>query len=217
MHINSSRGWTLIEMLVILIILGILSAIAGPEIFKALRSENQVKTAAKNLIVDLKFAENEAIRSGGGDMTAGGVLASRSVFAIFSTSVNTYGVTAYTDANGNNTREAAPLDAITNLMTSKELANKVTFGTISAVNSIACTTTAGTPAASVSFAVDALTPCDGNPCVEFNANGFPKFTGTTSSGQIYLTNGSDAYAISMNAAGLMTLCKWDGTKWQITH
>ena len=217
----SVQGYTLIEIFIVIAIISVLAVVAGPEILKALRSENQVKNAAMNLMTDLKFGENEAIRIGGGDVadpagTGAFTMTKNSVFAVFSTATNTYRIAGYEDTNGNNQRDSN--DTITSVIGSKPLDNNVVFGTLSSVNKTACwNATNSAPAAFISFPADANPPCDGGLCLEFDSGGFPKFTGSTTSGVIYLTNKKDAFAVSINAAGLLTLCKWDGQQWQITH
>lgn len=208
-----SAGVTLIELMVVIGIAAILTAIAGPQIYKTLQSESRVKSAARELIADLKTAQNEAVRRGGGDMSAG-ILVRRSVFVVFDAvaSAKTYSISAYEDTNGSGVRDAG--DTITTIMPSKPPSNSVRFGTLASVNWTACTNSDNNaPASSVSFQVQNLVPCGGKPCVELNANGFPIAPAT--GGTLYVTNDIDAYAVNMNSAGLLTLCKWSGTKWAI--
>ena len=206
-----SAGMTLVEMLVVIAIMAILAAIAGPEIYKALQSESRVKSAARELIADLKTAQNEAVRRGGGEMSADGVLVRRSVFVVFDAAANTYLVSAYADENGNGVRDGGE---DTTIMQPKTPSNSVRFGTLASVNKTACTNSENNaPASSVTFDVQAAVPCGGKRCVELNANGFPGAPG----GTLYLSNTTDAYAVNFNSAGFATLCKWSGSAWAIVR
>jgi len=219
MHRNMNRsGVTLIELLTVITIAGILVAIAFPTIFKTLQSDTTVKSAAKTVIADLKAAQNEAVSRGGGQMDAAtGVLVEKSVFVVFPAGTNTYRVWAYTDTDGDGVREDAPTDTVTSITAVTSLTSSVRFGASAAVTKRACTNGAGAPQASgFSFITQALPPCSGDACLEMDGNGF--LTGATSD-VIYLTNDRDNYAVSINAAGNFTLCKWPqgATAWQIVR
>lgn len=208
-------GVTLIELLTVITIAGILVAIAFPTIFKTLQSDTTVKSAAKTVIADLKAAQNEAVSRGGGQMDAAtGVLVEKSVFVVFPANTNTYTVWAYTDANGDGVRDDGEEASITPATT---LPSSVRFGASAIVTTSGCTNSSALNAATatVSFNTQNSTPCKtNNRCVELNGNGFPNFNGT-----IYLTNDRDNYAVSINAAGNFTLCKWPqgATAWQIVR
>lgn len=60
---NSTMGFTLIEMLIVLTIAGILAAIAAPSLNTFLHS-NRLATAANDFIADLNLARSEALKRG---------------------------------------------------------------------------------------------------------------------------------------------------------
>jgi type II secretion system protein H len=58
-HHRSSRGFTLIEILMVVVILGIASAVVAPQLGS--RSDIKVRAAARLLVADLMYAQNNAI------------------------------------------------------------------------------------------------------------------------------------------------------------
>ena len=77
---RSQRGFTITELIVVITILGILAAIAGPSMVKLLTSQ-KVRSASYNAFADISYARSEAIarghnitvqsNSGGIDWTSG--------------------------------------------------------------------------------------------------------------------------------------------------
>ncbi len=207
-------GFTLVELLVVIGIASIIIAIAFPVVFKTLRSGNTVQQAAKQLEADLKTAQNASIRAGGGDMS-NGVLVRNSVFVVFN-SANSYQTYTYEDLNGNGVRDPGEATQVGNTMV---LPDSVIFGTATGVNVTknACWNNNTSGAA---FGNNGGQPggngvppnCGGAwPCVEIDSNGFPLPDNGNSSlvgGTVYLTNNIDTFAVNMNAAGLITVCKW---------
>ncbi len=60
---NKQKGFTIIELMIVLLIMAILIALASPSFTKMIR-DNRVQTTANGLIVALSTARNEAIRRG---------------------------------------------------------------------------------------------------------------------------------------------------------
>ena len=228
-----NHGATLIELIVTVAIIGVIGLLAFPTFLSMISSENRVKAAAKQLVADLKFAQNEAAAQGGGSI-ADGALVRRKVFVVFDTSTNTYQVFRHEDRNGDNIRtpnEVAPSAGWTTAKTMQD--RKVVFGgryeddsgnaaTIDkkAFMSGGKACGNGGEAEMTSFVslgtqtAPAAPPCSGKPCLALNSMGFP-IEGSVSGGTFYLSNGMDAFAVNINAAGLIMMCKWDKgtTQW----
>ena len=200
------------EMMVVLAIISILTAIAGPEILKRLHSDSKVRSAAKEVVADFRTAQNESLRRGGGEMSAGGELIRKSVFIVFP-DANSYEVWAYEDLNNDNEKT---INEATRIL-SKSIPDGSTFGTLASVTATACGNGTGAPTAMTSFHdTDDDPPCNGRQCLEINANGFPT---DAIGGTMYITDihKEYAYAVNINAAGLLTLCKWGNGTWVIAR
>jgi len=218
MHLNgNSRGFSLIEVLTVIIIMSVLAAIAGPTVLNAIQSDTTVKSAAKMLIADLKSAQNEAERRGSGEMSADGVLVGKSAFVVFPGNTNTYEVYSYTDLDGNNIRvdgEAVSIGP------ARALPRNVRFGASSIVKKRACKGTANeAPQVSgKSFLTHKEPPCNGEQCLELNGHGFPSGSNSIG-GTIYLTNEIDNYAVHVNPVGNFMLCRWPkgANSWEIVR
>lgn len=220
-----SRGMTLVELLTVIFILATLFAIVGPEVYKAIQADTIIQAAAKTLIADLKTAQNEAVRSGSGEMSTGGVLIRKSVFVAFTPGLSSYQVYSFADLDGNNKREnGGANDEVKSVYAAKTLPIAVKFGSSAAVTTTACKNDTGAPPANGMLFADFATsiPCDGGKqCIEFDGNGFPVGSSPTGGWNIYLTNNNtdnkNTYAVNINPAGNFTICKWPkgATSWTI--
>ncbi|MBI5846958.1 MAG: prepilin-type N-terminal cleavage/methylation domain-containing protein [Nitrospirae bacterium] len=228
---QNRHGVTLVELIVVVAIIGILALLAFPAFLSMISSENKVKAAARQLVDDLKFAQNEAAAQGSGSIV-NGTLRRRKVFVVFNTTANTYQVFRYEDTNGNNVRTAAEVTNPAGWAAAKAMQNRVVFGgayeddsgNAATINKkafisggAACGNGNGAPASFVSLGTQTRAsdpPCSNMPCLALNSNGFP-IDGTVAGGTFYLSNGKDAFAVNINSAGLTRMCKWDkgATQW----
>ena len=62
---NKSRGFTLLELLVVIAIIAILAALAVPS-FKSLIQSNSMSGTVNAFLADMRYARSESIRRGGG-------------------------------------------------------------------------------------------------------------------------------------------------------
>jgi type IV fimbrial biogenesis protein FimT len=62
---QNSRGFTLIELMVVVVILAILMTLAAPSFVRTIQSSTMSSTV-NTFLADLRFARSEAIRRGGG-------------------------------------------------------------------------------------------------------------------------------------------------------
>ncbi len=204
-----SSGVTLVELLVVVAIIGILAIALGSTIFRGYTSESSVRSAARELVADLQLVQNDAAAWGGGTIV-NGVLIRRSVYIVFNTATNSYSVWRYQDTNGNNVRDAGEAIPAPTIPAAKILPNNVAFGltykktdgSTATVDKGACTN-GSAPGSPVSFGVQVNTPCNNNNCFEMSSKGFPPF-----SGSLYLSNDDAAFAVNINAAGLLRICRW---------
>lgn len=62
---NKSRGFTMIELMVVIAIVAILTTLAAPS-FKNLIQSNSMAGAVNTFLADMRYARSEALRRGGG-------------------------------------------------------------------------------------------------------------------------------------------------------
>lgn len=65
MKINAFKGFTLIELMVVLAIVALLSTLAAPSLNQMIQS-NTISSAVNSLLADMRFARSEGMRRGGG-------------------------------------------------------------------------------------------------------------------------------------------------------
>ncbi|MBI5076064.1 MAG: prepilin-type N-terminal cleavage/methylation domain-containing protein [Nitrospirae bacterium] len=227
MIVQNKHGITLVELMVVVAIIAILAMLAIPEFLSLMSSETKVKAAAKQLMDDLKLAQNEAAAQGAGSIV-NGVLRRRKVFVVFNTATNAYQIFRYEDTDGNNVRIAAEATNPAGWAAAKILPNRVTFSrtyqdnnrNTATVNKGACGNGV-VPAGFVDLGNQTppnTPPCNNMPCLALNSMGFP-IDGTAGGGSFYLSNGKDAFAVAINSAGLIRMCQWDkgATQWVDSH
>ncbi|MBI5076069.1 MAG: type II secretion system protein [Nitrospirae bacterium] len=222
-------GLTLIEILVVFSIIALLVAVLGGTLFEGVTSETRISAAAREVMADLHFAQRDAASQGGSviirddDVPAPpsesvGRIRRRWEYVVFDTTNNLYSIWRYQDTDGDNIKEPDEVSPAPGFPPTKTLLHNVGFGltyktsdgATATVGKSACGNGAGIPSSPVSFGTMAAPPCYGKKCMKMTSDGVPSFTGT-----LYLSNNTEAYAVNINAAGLVRLCKWseDYLKW----
>lgn len=210
---RNRTGFTLIEMLVAVAIFAIIAAMASPMLTGWLR-KSRLSADAGNLYDDLKWAQTQAIKTGSTDIVAdenddkiGRIVKQRVYFAV-KASDNTYRVVRWQDENGDNIRDASEFT----LLRQGQLTT-AQFGLLASIDKKGCSNNAGAPANSiVNFSncpqTDLLT---GYSCTRFDGKGF--LTEATQNPALYMTDGEGSFAVSINLAGIVKFCRWNGTSW----
>ncbi len=221
--IMGDRGLTVLELMVVVVVIAVLTAIAIPTLYSQLISSGKVGSAASNLYDDIKWAQSEAQKQGSMAISTGGSLRRRGLFVVFDQGSNSYSIWRWQDEDGDNLPEADELAPDFNnpnndgAIKTVTLDNNVTFGFGSGVSKKACSNASGAPSGAivnVSTSIG-LPPCNGLPCIQFDAKGFIK--GQSGDIVIYLTNNKYSYAITADSiAGIFKMCKWAADNWQYT-
>ena len=231
-------GFSLIELVVVMGVMALTAAIAGPAIFEALSPESRLKDRTGDLYSDIVFAQNEAVRQGAYNLqivTGGGggsTLRQRRVFFVFEPP-NSYSIWRWEDKDGDNVRDAgefnpdldpngdgtaaddAPVKEV-----EVDQAGRFEYGfptenpyedqCPSGINRTACGDDPGVPSMEITFSMNSCTlPIA--PCndnPEAKAIEFDSNGFIGRNGAVYITNNKYAYAISGNGAGLFYRCMW---------
>lgn len=212
---RTARGFTLLELIIVMAIMGILIGIAiGP--FTSMLKKGRVADQTGALLDTIKWAQTQAIKRGEVEVVNGAMIKQR-IYVGLNTDTNKYRVVEWRDANSDNAKTA---DEFTLLQ--EGTLSAVKFGSLAAVSKTACdnkgayTGGTGNPApnftaTSCPTGVSLLT---GYVCSYFDSKGL---TSSMNNAATYLTDDVSSYALSLNPAGVLTLCVWTGTSWSFVR
>lgn len=208
---KNQRGFTLVEILVVIGIMAtILGISAGP--FMQWYRKGKVEDRASTLHETFKWAQMQAMKGGEANIVDGKV-SKQIIYIAAVLGGNAYRVIQWQDSNADNIKDVNEF----RLLQEGSLTES-RFGVLPAVNKKACGNTADAPADSVVnfFDCPANVPLfTGYRCSRFDGKGF--MSAATENAALYITNDIDNYAISLNPAGVMTLCRWNGTEWSFVR
>jgi len=197
-------GVTLLELLIVLALLAVLLA-GGSWGSAAMLRHWQTRRAAHQLLEDLRQAQGLAEAAGNVTLQNGALVAQRT-FLVFSRQARSYALQQWRDQDGNGIASSDE----TELLWRHALPAGVSFGWVAGVDRKACSNTAGAPSAAITFASPGYSPCDGEPCVKFDHQGFS----VIGPGAVYLHDGEQSLAITATRPGHFTLCRWQGGGWR---
>ncbi|NIQ11540.1 MAG: prepilin-type N-terminal cleavage/methylation domain-containing protein [Gammaproteobacteria bacterium] len=199
-----SAGFTLLELLLVLSVIGILSSIA---VWGGQKAKHgwRLKRAGHQLFEDLKAIQSDAEMSGSLTINNGRLNTQRR-FMVFDLDTNSYEAYRWRDDNGNGVVE----DEETAMQWRHLLPSKIAFAWSSGVDRRACSNVNNPPGTAVSFSSPDYPPCNDQPCIKFDHNGFS----VMGPGAIYLSDERHSLAITATRTGHFTMCEWTGEKWK---
>jgi prepilin-type N-terminal cleavage/methylation domain-containing protein len=202
--VRLSHGFSLLELLMVIAMVGTLVCLATLG-GKHLVRDWQLKRAGHQLLEDLKAVQGKAERSGSVSMSNGSLVTQR-VFLVFEPETLSYSVYLWQDHDGNGVTEAEE----SRQLWKKSLPPQVSFGWRPGIDRRACSNVNSSPGDAISFARPAYAPCNNQPCIKFDQQGFSLL----GPGAIYLKNGEQTLAITGTRPGHFTMCEWNGEAWQ---
>jgi len=104
-HMNKHRGFTLIELMVVIAIVAILTTLAAPS-FKAMIQSSNMTSTVNTFLADMRFARSESIRRGGGVVMCPSANSESSAASCTGSSGWEGGWIIFQDLNNTNTRTA---------------------------------------------------------------------------------------------------------------
>lgn len=208
---KNQRGFTLVEVLVVIGIMAVILGIAaGP--FVDMYRRGKIEDRASTLHETFKWAQSQAMKGGESAMSSTGVLTKHMIYLAVNQDESSYKVVRWIDANADNVKDASEITEM-----QKGVLQDAKFGMMASVNKTACgnsgAPTSTNPVVNFSLCptVASSTVFTNHVCTRFDGKGF--LSDALKNEALYITNDRDNYAVSLNPAGVMTLCKWTGTAW----
>jgi len=206
--VKNRSGMTLVELVVVIGIIAVLIGLsAGP--FMKWLERGKVEDSASTLHESIKWAQIQAQKLGDVDFANGALIKQRLYVAVNQTD-NSYMVVRWRDVNNDNIKTAAEFTTV-----QQGGLGSARFGYSASVSKKACSNTAGAPTDSVNNFTAGTCPAvalfTNYRCARFDGKGF--MTESMQNASLYITQGTYSYAISLNPAGITTLCYWAGSNW----
>jgi len=203
------QGFSLVEMLIVLAIMGILTTIALPPFFRMVKIKRVEDDASKFQDI-IKYAQTLAQKRGDTEIIENKV-AMRKVYVAVNKANKNIRIITWSDLNQNNLKEENEFSIVR-----EEKLQNANFGFTADVNKKACSNTSGAPADSVVNFTSNVCPSvgifDGSLCIRFNGKGFLE---SMQNAALYFNRDVDNIAISINPLGFTQICKWTGGNWLI--
>lgn len=210
---TNNRGFSLMELIITIGLMAvILGFAAGP--FLDWYRKGKLEDRASSLHETFKWAQTQAMKLGEYDIVNGKIAKQRIYLAVNETA-NSYKVVQWKDTNSDNVKDTNEFTVL-----QESSFGNAYFGGASNVNKKACGNTNEAPPGNVANFTSLTCPSGialftDYRCARFDGKGF--LSSSMQNAVLYITNGTDIYGISLNPAGITTLCRWNGSEWMFVR